>query len=159
VILPDSGTRYLSKFYNDGWMADNGFFAFEPIPGQVSELLNTGHLKPVVIQAESPIKDAIGLMKKYGISQLPVRDNGDIVGMVYEIDLLRALAARTGGPDDSVRDVAERQISRIGPDESLARLAEIFTDKSEAVLVMEDDKLLGVLTKIDLISHLARSKG
>jgi cystathionine beta-synthase len=158
VILPDAGNRYLSKFYNDGWMADNGFSPYETMPGQVSELLNSGHLKPVVIKADSPIKDAISLMKKFGISQLPVNDNGDIIGMVFEIDLLRALAARAGGPDDPVRDVAQRQISRVSPNEPLSRLAEIFTDKSEAVLVMEDKKLLGVLTKIDLISHLAKNK-
>jgi cystathionine beta-synthase len=157
VILPDAGGRYLSKFYNDGWMADNGFFPYETMPGNVSELLNSGHLKPIVIKANSPIKEAISLMKKYGISQLPVRDNGDIVGMVFEIDLLRALAARTGGPDDPVRDIAERQVSKISPDEPISRLAEMFTEKSEAVLVMREDKLLGILTKIDLISFLARS--
>jgi cystathionine beta-synthase len=157
VILPDAGNRYLSKFYNDEWMADNGFSRFEAMPGRVAELIGSSHLKPVVVKAESPIKEAIALMKRYGISQLPVRDNGDIVGMVFEIDLLRALAARTGGPDDPVRDVAEREISRIGPDEPISRLAEIFTEKSEAVLVMRDKELIGIITKIDLISHLARS--
>jgi cystathionine beta-synthase len=158
VILPDSGTRYLSKFYNDGWMADNGFFPFETLSGQVSDLLTARHLKPIVVNAESPIREAISLMKKYDISQLPLTDNGDIIGMVCEIDLLRALAARTGGPDDPVRDVAERKISRIGPDEPIARLAEIFSEKGEAVLVMRDKELLGILTKIDLITFLARSK-
>ncbi len=157
VVLPDAGNRYLSKFYKDEWMADNGFFPYETISGRVAELFNSGHLKPVVIGAQSPIREAIALMKKYGISQLPVRDNGDIIGMVFEIDLLRALAARTGGPDDPVRDVAERQISKVGPDEPLSRLAEIFTEKAEAVLVMRDNDLLGIVTKIDLISHLARS--
>jgi cystathionine beta-synthase len=158
VVLPDAGNRYLSKFYNDGWMADNAFFPYETMPGRVEELINSGHMKPVVIKAASPIKDAIALMKKYSISQLPVRDNGDIVGMVFEIDLLRALAARTGGPDDPVRDVAERQISKVGPHEPISRLAEIFTEKSEAVLVMRDKDLLGIITKIDLISHLAKNK-
>ncbi len=82
VILPDSGTRYLSKFYNDGWMSDNGFTMLESIPGQVSELLDSARIKPVTIKALSPIKDAISLMKKYDISQLPVMDNNKIVGMV-----------------------------------------------------------------------------
>jgi len=158
VILPDAGTRYLSKFYNDGWMADNGFFPYESMPGRAGDLLNSGHLSPIIIPADSPIKEAISLMKKYGISQLPVKDDGDIIGMVYEIDLLRALAARTGGPDDPIRDVAERQISRVSPDEPISRLAEIFTESGDAVLVMDDRKLLGILTKIDLITYLARSR-
>lgn len=159
ALLPDAGGRYLSKFYNDDWMADNGFSPYETIPGHVSDLINSSHLQPVIIEAGRPIKDAIGLMKEFGISQLPVKDDGDIIGMVYEIDLLRALAARSGSPDDPVRDVAERQISQVTPDEPVSRLTEIFTEKGEAVLVMQDKKLLGVLTKIDLITFLARSRG
>ena len=158
VILPDSGGRYLSKMYNDSWMADNGFFPYETMPGHVSELVEGEHLKPVVIGAEKPIKEAIALMKEYSISQIPVKDNGSIIGMVYEIDLLRALAARTEGPEDPVRDVAERQISRVDPEEPISRLAEIFTEKGQAALVMRDNKLLGVVTEIDLITYLARSK-
>jgi cystathionine beta-synthase len=158
TILPDAGGRYLSKFYNDAWMSDNGFFPYETIPGRISELVNGEHLRPITIGAEKPIREAISLMKKYDISQLPVRDDGNIVGMVYEIDLLRALAARTGGLDDPVRDVAERQISRVSPEEPISHLAEIFTEKGEAVLVIRDNTLLGVLTKIDLITYLARSK-
>ncbi len=158
VILPDAGGRYLSKMYNDSWMSDNGFFPLETMPGHVSELVENGHMAPVVIGAEKPIKDAIILMKEYNISQLPVRDNGDVIGMVYEIDLLRALAARTGSLDDPVRQVAERQISKVSPDEPISHLAEIFTEQGDAVLVMRDNNLIGVLTKIDLITYLARSK-
>jgi cystathionine beta-synthase len=158
TILPDAGDRYLSKFYNDAWMADNGFFPYETLPGQIAELISGEHLPPITIDAEKPIRDAISLMKKYDISQLPVKDGAEVIGMVYEIDLLRALAARTGGLDDPVRDVAERQISRVGPEEPISRLAEIFTEKGEAVLVMRDNELVGVLTKIDLITYLARSK-
>ncbi len=158
VILPDSGGRYLSKLYNDSWMADNGFFPYETMPGHVAELVEGEHLKPVVIGAEKPIKDAISLMKEYSISQIPVKDDGSIIGMVFEIDLLRALAARTEGLDDPVRDVAERQISRVDPEEPISRLAEIFTEKGQAALVMRDNRLLGVVTEIDLITYLARSK-
>ena len=156
VILPDSGNRYISKFYNDEWMADNGFLSYEFLHGHVSELLNSEHISPVVVKGDSPIRGAIALMQRFGISQLPVRDNGEITGMVYEIDLLRALATRVSGPDDPVRDIAERRISQIGPDESISRLAELFTQSGEAVLVMDNDKLLGVLTRIDLITYLAR---
>ncbi len=159
VILPDSGSRYLSKIFNDGWMEDNGFLIDESLPGKVSDLLNSGRLKPVTISADSPVRDAVSLMKKYDISQLPVKENGGIVGMVYEIDVLRALATRSGGLDDPVRDVAERDISLISADEPVSHLARIFSDTGSAVLVMKDDELLAVLTRIDLISYLARSKG
>jgi cystathionine beta-synthase len=96
-------------------------------------------------------------MKQFDISQLPVKENGRLVGMVYEIDLLRSLVARAGGPDDPVGDVAEREFSTISKGDSLARLARLFTEKDNAVLVMDGDNLVSVLTKIDLISHLSRS--
>ena len=159
VILPDSGSRYLSKIFNDDWMEDNGFMIDESLPGKVSNLLNSGRLKPVIVSADSPVREAVSLMKKYDISQLPVTENGRIVGMVYEIDVLRALAARSGGLDNPVREVAERDISLISADEPVSHLAKIFSDTGSAVLVMKDNELLGVLTRIDLISYLARSKG
>lgn len=155
VILPDSGSRYLSKIFNDGWMTDNGFPIDESMRGTVSELLSEDRLKPVVVDSKSPIREAIGLMKKYGISQLPVKDNGKILGMVYEIDLLRALATRSGGPDDPVKDVAERSVPEISPDESITLLAKMFTETGEAVLVTKGGDLIAVLTKIDLISYLS----
>jgi len=158
TILPDSGDRYLSKMFNDGWMADNGFLVEEGLGGKVSELLNSGRLKPVVISSDSSIRDAVSLLKKYDISQLPVRENGKIIGMVYEIDLLRALASRSEGLDSMVKEVAEREFSIIAPKASLTELARIFSESSGVVLVMEGDELLAVLTRIDLISYLARSK-
>jgi cystathionine beta-synthase len=159
VILPDSGSRYLSKIFNDGWMEDNAFLIDESLPGKVSDLLDSGRLKPVTVSADSPLREAVSLMKKYDISQLPVTEGDGIVGMVYEIDVLRALAARSGGLDDPVREVAERDISCISVDEPVSHLARIFSDTGSAVLVMKGDELLAVLTRIDLISYLARSKG
>ena len=159
VILPDSGSRYLSKIFNDGWMEDNAFLIDESLPGKVSDLLDSSRLKPVIVSADSPLREAVSLMKKYDISQLPVTENEGIIGMVYEIDVLRALAARSGGLDDPVRDVAERDISCISVDEPVSHLARIFSDTGSAVLAMKDDELLAVLTRIDLISYLARSKG
>jgi len=157
VILPDSGMRYLSKIFNDGWMTDNGFPIDETMSGKVADLLTNGRMQPVVLESKNTIREAIELMKKYDISQLPVRDNGSILGMVYEIDLLRALATRSGGPEDPVKDVAEREVSKVTSDDSIAMLARMFTERGDAVLVMDGKKLKSVLTRIDLISYLSRS--
>jgi cystathionine beta-synthase len=159
VILPDSGSRYLSKIFNDSWMEDCGFLLDETLEGHVSDLLNSGRREPIVVPADSPIREAVSLMKKYDISQLPVTDNKKLIGMVYEIDVLRALAARSGGLDDPVRDVAERDFNRIDPGEPLSHLASLFSDSGGAVLVMKDDDLLAVLTRIDLITYMTGSKG
>jgi len=159
AILPDSGSRYLSKIFNDGWMADNGFAVDDTMGGSVAELLASRKIKPIIIDVESSIKDAVSLLKKYDISQLPVTEDGEIIGMVYEIDLLRALASGSDSLQSSVRDVAERDFSRVDPSAPVAELARIFSNNSGAVLVMHDKKLEGILTRIDLITHLAGSKG
>ncbi|MEE9554189.1 MAG: pyridoxal-phosphate dependent enzyme [candidate division Zixibacteria bacterium] len=158
VILPDSGGRYLSKIFNDGWMADNSFLADEGLDSEVAELLRGDRMKPVVIDADKPIMDAVLLLQKYDISQLPVKEDGKIIGMVYEIDLLRALATRSEGLESSVREVAEREFSMIEPNASLSELARLFSESGGVVLVMKDDELKGILTRIDLISYLARRK-
>jgi len=158
AILPDSGGRYLSKIFNDGWMSDNGFLVEEGLDSEVAELLTKDRMEPVVIGADSSIMEAVSLLKKYDISQLPVREDGRIIGMVYEIDLLRAFAARSEGMESSVREVAERDFSVIDPSAPLSDLAHIFSEGVAAVLVMKNEQLIGILTRIDLISYLARSK-
>lgn len=155
AILPDSGMRYLSKIFNDRWMADNGFPVDDSLGGKVSDLLANGKMNPIVVESKNTIREAIELMKRYDISQLPVKDNGFVLGMVYEIDLLRALASRSGGPDDPVRDVAERNFSSVSSGDSIATLARIFTESNDAVLVMNGNELKAVLTRIDLITYLS----
>ncbi len=158
VILPDSGGRYLSKIYNDGWMIDNEFLVEDGFDSEVSELLGKDRLNPVVINADSSIMDAVSLLKKYDISQLPVKEDNKIIGMVYEIELLRAFADSSKGLDSSVRTVTDHNFSVIAPSSPLSDLANVFSEGVGAVLVMENDNLLGILTRIDLISYLARSK-
>jgi cystathionine beta-synthase len=158
VILPDSGGRYLSKIFNDGWMTDNEFMVEEGLDSEVAELLGFYRLKPVVIDADSSIMEAVSLLKKYDISQLPVKESGKIIGMVYEIDLLRAFADRSEGLNSSVRAVTDKEFSAVEPSAPLSELANIFSKGVGAALVMHNDDLLGILTRIDLISYLARSK-
>ena len=94
-------------------MTDNGFPVDENMNGTVSDLLKNGIMKPIIVESKSTFRAAINLMKKYVISQLPVKDNGKVSGMVYEIDLLRALATRSCGPDDPVGNVAKKYIRTI----------------------------------------------
>jgi len=102
--------------------------------------------------------DAVTLLKKYDISQLPVKEDGKIIGMVYEIDLLRAFADRSEGLNSSVRVVTDKEFSVIDPAAPVSDLANIFSSGVGAVLVMQGENILGILTRIDLISYLARSK-
>jgi cystathionine beta-synthase len=105
------------------------------------------------------VRDAIGVMKEHGISQLPVLDeSGRHCGIVAEIDLLNHLVEHAGALDQPLRDLIESDYATVTPHTRIALLKNIFNE-AKVVLVVEADRLLGVLTKIDLIDYLASHRG
>lgn len=158
VILPDSGSRYLSKIFNDDWMRENRLLDAPLTEGRVEELL--AHKKmATVTAAKSDLKtDVIARMKQYNISQLPVvESDGRYAGMITEVDLLNHLLAsdHKHEADETIEDIIDRESAEvIGPETSLAVLSEVFRHGKVAV-VCETDKVTGIVSKIDLIEYLA----
>src|SRR5436305_1647688 len=93
VILPDSGSRYISKFYSDEWMKDNGFFDAGDRFGTVRELVARRKQELITAYPDEKASEVALRMKQYGISQLPVieREAKRVIGMVHETDLLEGL--------------------------------------------------------------------
>ena len=106
IILPDSAKNYLSKLFNDNWMEENGFFDKRPDLGLVADLQATKVNRPLIsLSADTTIQDAISSLKKHGISQAPVLDEGRLTGILTETKLLhRALKGEPSS--DTIRDVA-----------------------------------------------------
>jgi cystathionine beta-synthase len=155
VVLPDSGNRYITKFFSDEWMKDNGFLETRPGPELVRGLVDKRKQPVVTATKGEKIESVVKRMKEKAISQMPVVDAQDrAVGMIHEIDLLNALitgANKMSSPIDSV--VAPLQ-GVVGLDTPLSQLREIFAEDNVAV-VKEHEKVLGIITKIDLIDYLA----
>ncbi|MEO8083632.1 MAG: cystathionine beta-synthase [Ardenticatenales bacterium] len=163
VLLPDSGSRYLSKLFNDDWLRENGFHMGERIRGHVTDVLTRRGPSPAVtISPDCTIASAVDLMQRHGISQLPVVDDaGDIVGVLGERDVLAAMFDPGRADDAAARTVAalvSNRIAVVEPGTTLAVLGRIFAD-TDLVVVRGGDQLLGVLTKIDLIAFLTDSAG
>src|SRR5438309_8497233 len=92
VVLADSGSRYITKFYSDEWMKDNGFLDPTDRMGTVSDLLAGRRPQVFTVLANDTARHAVDLMKKHGISQLPVIEQGNKpIAMLHEVDLLTAL--------------------------------------------------------------------
>src|SRR5690606_36049531 len=93
IILPDSGSRYLSKLFNDDWMRENSFLERTWIDLSAADVQATkGDEKLITASPSDRLTDVVALMKKHGISQLPVGPaNGQLVGLVREVDLLKHL--------------------------------------------------------------------
>ncbi len=154
VILPDSGSSYVSKFYSDEWMRDNGFLDDRGV-GTVRDLITTRKRSVISAKPGEGIGKVIEAMRHHGISQMPVISaDRKAEGMIHEYDLLNALIAGTHKLTDSIDPIVAPLQGVITPEISIAQLREVFAQDNVAV-VKDGQDVVAILTKIDLIEHLA----
>ena len=162
VILPDGGRGYLSKIFSDRWMASYGFLSRDG-EATVGEVLRrkSGQLPALVhTHPNETIRDAVEIMHEYGVSQMPVVSAeppvmaGEVVGSVSERDLLDALFAGTASLADAVTGHMAEPFALVGSGENLAAARSALQDR-DAIMVVDDGKPAGVLTRADLLGFLA----
>ena len=154
VILPDSGSRYLSKVYDDDWLRENSFLDEEDTYGRLRDLVEHQEQTLITAHPEDGVKEIIQLMKKHAISQLPVLEGERLVGIISESDLVQALLS---DPDNIARPISglvDQNYVVVPPETPVARLAAIFGE-GKVVLVQEGSRICGLVTKIDLIDHIS----
>ncbi|MFY0529601.1 pyridoxal-phosphate dependent enzyme [Archangium gephyra] len=155
VVLPDTGMSYVSKFHSDEWMRDNGF-AEEKGAGTVRDLLN-GKRAVITARKGQRVDQVVEAMRQHGISQMPVMsEDGRAVGMIHEYDLLNALVASKAKFADTIDSIVAPLQGVVSPETSLNRLREVFNQDKVAV-VKEGEKILAIVTKIDLIEYMHRT--
>lgn len=161
TLLPDSGSRYLSKIFDDTWMKENGYFASQWGDGRLRDVLRTKEFHEVITASPNDTKlGVIQRLKQHKISQVPVVDpaDGRLLGIVTEIDLLNHLLSggdgHIHGRDETIADIVQPAAGICSLDTSLDVLGEIFTHENVAI-VLEDGRVAGILTKIDLIDYYA----
>lgn len=158
AICPDSGTRYVTKYLSDEWMKMHGFMEPERGLGTVGELVDRN--KPVITASEhATVGQLVELMRTKGISQIPLVDElGRPTGIVHEVDILRALQ----GNDVSLHDLAPSIANEVGgvlpPSARVEELYGIF-GADQVALVIDSGTIIGVISQIDLIEHLAKHAG
>ncbi|RBY96778.1 cystathionine beta-synthase [Blastococcus sp. TF02-8] len=161
VLLPDGGRGYLNKIFNDTWMADYGFL--EATSGTtVGELLDkSGETPPLVhTHPNETVRDAIDILREYGVSQLPVVraeppvTAGEVVGSVDEKTLLDAVFAGRATLSDRVEKHMSPPLPIIGSGEPVTAAVHEL-GHADALLVHVDGKPAGVVTRQDVLGHLA----
>ncbi|HXM55755.1 MAG TPA: cystathionine beta-synthase [Candidatus Dormibacteraeota bacterium] len=162
VLLPDSGRGYLSKIFNDGWMARYGFLRPPEQVTVVAEVLaSKGVAMPelVHVHPNEPVRDAIDILREYGVSQMPVVKaeppvmTAEVVGSVVERDLLDALFAGRAQLRDPIGRHMSPPLPTIGGGQPVADAMRLLTD-ADAAVVLVDGKPAGVLTRQDLLTYL-----
>jgi cystathionine beta-synthase len=164
VVIPDSGRGYLSKVYDDGWMADHGFLRAGSMGGNtIGELLGgkAASIPPLVhVHPDETVRSAIAVLREYGVSQMPVvkaeppLSLAEVVGTVTDRDLLDRLVGDAASLDAPVASVMGPPLPMVGSGEPVdvasARLAE-----AAAVLVLDAGHPTGIITRSDLLDFLS----
>jgi cystathionine beta-synthase len=156
TLVCDSGNKYLSKMFNDYWMRDQGFLRGER-RGDLRDLIARSHEQGAVVavQPDDTLLTAHSRMKLYDLSQLPVLNDGRIVGLLDESDLLLAVSRDEDHFLRPVRDYMTRRIETVAPDTALESLLPIF-DRGLVAIVCEGERFLGLITRFDVLSYLRR---
>jgi cystathionine beta-synthase len=157
VPLPDGGRAYISKFFSDEWMRDNGFAldGGEGIAGaRVRDILGERRGRVITARKADKVEAVVKAMKEHDISQMPVVDaEGRCIGMIHEYDLLNFLIEGKHRLSEVVEPLVQPLQGVVTPETPIGNLRAIFNDDNVAV-VKEGDRVTGIVTKIDLIDFL-----
>ena len=156
TFVCDTGAKYLSKMYDDFWMADNGLLD-RVTAGDLSDLITRRFAEGAVVTTAptDTLATAHGLFKLYNVSQLPVVEKGRIVGIVDESDVLLAVVRDAERFTSPVSTVMSTRLDTVPPDAPIAQLLEIF-EREHVPILVADGAFVGLITRIDILNYLRR---
>jgi cystathionine beta-synthase len=163
VLLPDTGRNYLSKFFSDEWMRQNGYLQ-RLVPARVREVIDShsdGVPELVSVGAGKSVGEAIDLMQQYGISQLLVTENGSsagggVVGSIQERTLLDRIYRDPSVVTTSVSTAMDPPFARVAAGAPIEEAFEALLGGEPALMIVEGELPVGVITRSDLLEFVAR---
>ncbi len=169
TMLPDSGRSYLSKFYDDNYMLQYGFLERRTKLPTVDELLLSKRAEDseipalVTISSHQKVGEAIDVMQRYSISQLPVVRDGseslaDVIGSLQDRDLLDRVFKNSDALHEEVASAMQPPLAAVESSQTLDEVFSTLTGRTNAVVVARDGKPVGVLTRSDLLEYLAHNR-
>lgn len=154
ILLPDHGTRYLGKIYNDDWMRNHGFLEDKTY----TTARNIIAARPkgynlVVVHRDTFVKDAIAIMNASSVSQIPVLEDGNVVGSITDNKLLHKIIQNPSLKDARVSEVMEDSMKFVALDSTLDVLSSMV-DREKAVLVRDETHQIHIITKHDILAAI-----
>jgi cystathionine beta-synthase len=154
VVLPDGGRAYISKFYADEWMRDNGFLA--AAPATVRDLLGGRLGRVITARADETVDVVVRRLREHDVSQVPVVDSsGKAIGMAHESDVLHFLLDGKHKPSEPVKNAMAPVEGVVALDTPLEDLRRIL-DQGNVGVVVDRGSIVGIVSKIDVIDFLTR---
>jgi len=160
VLCPDTGRNYLSKMYDDLWMAQNGFMDITPEKTTTGDLLvSLGREgKLIYLLPGDSLRRAADIFREHGISQLPVVENGKMTGAVQEITIVHAQHRGLDSDAVTLREVMARPLPQVEVTVLLEEVYRLLLAGNSAVAVTRDGFLAGLITRADLMEYYERSR-
>ena len=153
VIFHDHGTRYLGKMFNDDWMRDRGFLEVKK-PKAVDLIKNHKDKKLITVSPETPISDAVNLMTKYNISQIPVMKGHEHVGALNDSYVFAQLIQNESLKQSNVEQLMQKPFPIIDGNLALEEVSKLISKENNAVLVKDLGGSVHIITKHDIISAI-----
>jgi len=156
TIVCDTGTRYLSKVYNDNWMAEQGLLPrkiFGDLRDLVARRFEEGGV--VSVKPSDPLQTAFARMRYAEVSQLPVIEGGRIVGLLDESDILSRVRANPAAFAAPAAQAMTGDLKILSPQAGLGAVQEVL-DRGLVAIIAENDAFFGLITRFDLLNHLRR---
>jgi cystathionine beta-synthase len=152
VVLPDHGTRYLAKIYNDAWMKDHGFLESRDF-ATARDIIQTknGSDRLLTIDKNTKVGEAVRKLTKEGISQIPVTDGDQIVGSLVDSRMLSHLIENPEIKDHPVSEVMDPPFKFVALDNTLDTLSSLIDKENKALLVRDDHNGVHIITQADLL--------
>ena len=155
TILADTGERYLSKVFSDEWMQENQMLEAPRVTvEQLLERRPTTAPALVSVAPAAAVRQALNLMTTYGVSQIPVVENGESVGGLIEGTLMTRALSQPSLLDRPVREVMEQPFPEVDAGAPADRVGAMLTRESPATLVRKDGKLIGIVSRYDVLQQL-----
>jgi cystathionine beta-synthase len=152
IILPDHGTRYLNKIYNDTWMKDHGFLESRDF-ATAKDIIQgkNGSDRLLTIEKNMKVSDAVRLLHKEGISQIPVTEDEHIVGSLTDSKILGQLIENPEIKDQPVSQLMDPPFKFVGMDNTLDVLSSLIDRENKALLVRDERNKVHIITQADLL--------
>lgn len=155
ILLPDHGTRYLAKVYNDQWMKDHGFLEAR-VFGSARDILSQRNGKEglITVSKSAKISEAILLFNREGIDQIPVVDNGQFIGSITASSLLERIIQDPQLQKKQVGEVMDKPMLFVAPDSTLDVLSSLLNKDNKAVLVRDSEEKVHIITQHDVLKAM-----
>ena len=155
IIFPDHGSRYMGKMFNEDWLRERGFLTDEKLTAGAI-LAKREHQEIVTIDCEKTILEAINSIKTLNISQIPVTQQGMIIGKITESDILNAIMENPTAKANSVKEIMTQSFPFVDLNTAVEKISAMINKENTAVLVEDKEGKIEIITQFDIISAISQ---